>query len=278
MSPIATARRTAIAAAASCLIGPSRPRRTPPRPPGPSAHPPYTAVDNVPYAPLNAISAVSASNVWAVGQSSGTPLIDQYNGSSWSQSTLPSGPCSVFEADCNLTGVSGNSASNVIAIGSGTIPTSAGWRGRDARVPVERLGLAGADRAEQHPQHRHGAHPGILAHRRVGGRDRSQRVGHGVGGRGGELERQHLDPGCHAVLHHGEPDRQRDLRRLGQRHLGRRRDGDARLHRRAEDVRDPALQRLGVDAGDRAGPEPGCSMSTRSRRPTPGPSRPTARC
>ena len=37
------------------------------------AHPPYTAVDNVPYAPLNAVSAVSAANVWAVGQSSGTP-------------------------------------------------------------------------------------------------------------------------------------------------------------------------------------------------------------
>jgi hypothetical protein len=92
------------------------------------AHPPYTAVDNVPYAPLNAISAVSAGDVWAVGQSSGTPLIDNYNGSSWSQSSLPSGPCSVFEADCNLTGVSGTSASNVIAIGNGTIPTSSGWQ------------------------------------------------------------------------------------------------------------------------------------------------------
>ncbi|HXW46484.1 MAG TPA: hypothetical protein VEL03_16970 [Streptosporangiaceae bacterium] len=92
------------------------------------AHPPYTAEDNVPYAPLNAISAISSSNIWAVGQSSGTPLIDHYNGSSWSQSTLPSGPCSLFEADCNLTGVSGSSASDVIAIGNGTIPTSSGWQ------------------------------------------------------------------------------------------------------------------------------------------------------
>ncbi len=91
------------------------------------AHPPYTAVDNVPYAPLNGIAAITASNVWAVGQDSGTPQINHWNGSSWSQSRLPSGPCSVFEADCVFTGVSGDSASDVIAVGQGTIPTSSGW-------------------------------------------------------------------------------------------------------------------------------------------------------
>jgi hypothetical protein len=91
------------------------------------AHPPYTAVDNVPYAPLEGITAVSASNVWAVGQDSGTPQINHWNGSAWSQSSLPNGPCSLFEADCVLTGVSGDSASDVIAVGQGTIPTSAGW-------------------------------------------------------------------------------------------------------------------------------------------------------
>jgi hypothetical protein len=91
------------------------------------AHPPYTAVDNVPYAPLNAITAISANNVWAVGQDSGTPQINNWNGSSWSQSSLPNGPCSVFEADCALTGISGDSASDVIAVGQGTIPTSSGW-------------------------------------------------------------------------------------------------------------------------------------------------------
>ena len=91
------------------------------------AHPPYTAVDNVPYAPLNAISAVSATSVWAVGQSSGTPLVDHFNGSSWAQSTLPSGPCDTFEADCNLTGVSADSASDAIAVGNGTFAGSAGW-------------------------------------------------------------------------------------------------------------------------------------------------------
>jgi len=91
------------------------------------AHPPYTAVDNVPYVPLTAISAISATNVWAVGQDSGTPQINHWNGGKWSQSALPSGPCSVFEADCVLTGVSGDSASDVITIGEGTIPTSSGW-------------------------------------------------------------------------------------------------------------------------------------------------------
>src|SRR5580698_7344815 len=88
------------------------------------AHPPYTATDNVPYVPLNAITAISASNVWSVGQDSGIPQIDHWNGGSWSQSSLPSGPCSVFEADCALTGVSADSASDVITVGEGTIPTS----------------------------------------------------------------------------------------------------------------------------------------------------------
>jgi hypothetical protein len=134
MSPIATARRTFIAArraavgvaAIALLAIPATANAASTT--WTVSHPPYTPVDNVPYAPLNAVSAISASNVWAVGQSSGTLLLDHYNGSSWSQSTLPSGPCSVFEADCNLTGVSGASASNVIAIGDGTIPTSSGWQ------------------------------------------------------------------------------------------------------------------------------------------------------
>jgi hypothetical protein len=91
------------------------------------AHPPYTATDNVPYAPLNAITAISATKAWTVGQDSGSPQINFWNGSKWSQSSLPSGPCSVFEADCVLTGISGDSAGDVITIGEGTIPTSSGW-------------------------------------------------------------------------------------------------------------------------------------------------------
>ncbi len=129
MRPIGTIATAAVAAAAAGLALTVLPAAANAASSGWSvAHPPYPAVDNVPYAPLNAISAVSASNVWAVGQSSGTPLIEHDNGSSWSQSTLPSGPCSVFEADCNLTGISASSAGNVIAIGDGTIPTSSGWQ------------------------------------------------------------------------------------------------------------------------------------------------------
>jgi hypothetical protein len=126
MSPIAIASRTAIAAAAVALL--AIPAAANAQTTWTAAHPPYTAVDSVPYAPLTAVSAISASNVWAVGQDSGTPLLDHYNGISWSQSTLPSGPCSLFEADCTLNGVSGTSASDVIAIGDGTIPTSSGWQ------------------------------------------------------------------------------------------------------------------------------------------------------
>ena len=126
MSPIAIASRTAIAAAAVALL--AIPAAADAQTTWTVAHPPYTAVDSVPYAPLTAVSAISASNLWAVGQDSGTPLLDHYNGSSWSRSTLPSGPCSLFEADCTLNGVSGTSASDVIAIGDGTIPTSSGWQ------------------------------------------------------------------------------------------------------------------------------------------------------
>jgi len=125
MRPIVIVQRAAVLAAAAALAtipGMANAATT-----WSVAHPPYTAVDNVPYAPLNGITAISASNVWAVGQDSGTPQINHWNGTSWSRSALPSGPCSVFEADCVFTGVSGDSASDVIAVGQGTIPTSSGW-------------------------------------------------------------------------------------------------------------------------------------------------------
>jgi hypothetical protein len=79
--------------------------------------------------PLNAVTAISAGNVWAAGQDSGSPQIDYWNGSSWKQSALPSGECSVFENTCVLTGISGDSAGDVIAVGNGVInsDSSAGW-------------------------------------------------------------------------------------------------------------------------------------------------------
>ena len=61
MSPIAIASRTTIAAAALALL--AIPATANAQTTWTVAHPPYTAVDNVPYAPLNAISAISPSNV-----------------------------------------------------------------------------------------------------------------------------------------------------------------------------------------------------------------------
>ena len=95
------------------------------------AQPPFTTPlgDNVPFAPLYGISAISTKDVWAVGEVSGTPLTDDWNGTRWSRVALPSGPCSVFENDCVLTGVSGDSASDVVAVGNAIInsDSAAGW-------------------------------------------------------------------------------------------------------------------------------------------------------
>ncbi len=95
------------------------------------ADPPFTTPlgVNVPFAPLYGISAVSASDVWAVGEVSGAPLTENWSGSNWSSVALPAGPCSAFESDCVLTGVSGDSARDVIAVGDGIInsESAAGW-------------------------------------------------------------------------------------------------------------------------------------------------------
>jgi hypothetical protein len=91
-------------------------------------HPPFTSQSTVSYAPLAAVTATSASNVWAVGRADGANLIDHWNGSTWSSVALPPGPCDVFESDCQLTGVSASSASNIIAVGHATLnDNGAGW-------------------------------------------------------------------------------------------------------------------------------------------------------
>lgn len=91
------------------------------------SYPPYPAASSVPFAPLNSITAVSPNLALTVGESSGVALVDSWNGLRWTTSQLPSGPCSQFEADCALTGVSGDSASDVIAVGHGTVPSVTGW-------------------------------------------------------------------------------------------------------------------------------------------------------
>ena len=93
------------------------------------SNPPFQATSNVPFAPLQGVSAISAGNAWAVGRDDGAPLTEHWNGSKWSSVALPAGPCSVFENDCQLTGVSADSASDAIAVGNGVLNSnsSAGW-------------------------------------------------------------------------------------------------------------------------------------------------------
>ena len=104
---------TAVASAATWSVG----------------YPPFQATSNVPFAPLQGVSAVSASNAWAVGRDDGAPLTEHWNGNNWSSVALPAGPCSIFENDCQLTGVSADSASDAIAVGNGVLNSnsSAGW-------------------------------------------------------------------------------------------------------------------------------------------------------
>jgi hypothetical protein len=92
------------------------------------AHPPFTAQSNVPYAPLASVSAVSTSNVWAVGRSDGTVLTEHWNGATWSAVGLPAGPCDVFESSCQFTGVSADPAGDVIAVGTATLNANGGWQ------------------------------------------------------------------------------------------------------------------------------------------------------
>jgi len=72
---------------------------------------------------LNSIAAISASNIWAVGNIpaagalSHTGLVMHYDGSGWTQVTVPAPTAS---ADWQLTDVTATSASDVWAVGYGT--------------------------------------------------------------------------------------------------------------------------------------------------------------
>jgi hypothetical protein len=90
-------------------------------------HPPFTAQSNVPYAPLASVAAISATNVWAVGRNDGFMLTEHWNGQRWSSTGMPAGPCGNFESNCNLTGVSADSASDVIAVGTAVLNMPGGW-------------------------------------------------------------------------------------------------------------------------------------------------------
>lgn len=81
----------------------------------------------MPYAPLASVSAISATNAWAVGRDDGSVLTEHWDGRKWSPAGLPSGPCDVFESSCQFTSVSADSASDVIAVGNGILNTYPTW-------------------------------------------------------------------------------------------------------------------------------------------------------
>ena len=119
-----TARRTAVGAAALALVCAGN---------GVAnaatwtvGHPPFSTVSGVPYAPLAGVSATSASDVWAVGRDDGASLTEHWNGHAWSSVALPAGPCDLFESDCQLTGVSADSPTDAVAVGTALLPTN-GW-------------------------------------------------------------------------------------------------------------------------------------------------------
>src|SRR4029077_1537033 len=62
---------------------------------------------------LNAVTAVSATDVWAVGGTDSADLIENFNGTSWSIVQAPSPPT----AHPSLSGISAVSSTDVFAIG-----------------------------------------------------------------------------------------------------------------------------------------------------------------
>ena len=91
------------------------------------AHPPFQTMSNVPFAPLYSVAPISATNVWAVGRDDGSMLAEHWNGAAWSSVAVTSAACSVFESDCQLTGVGADSASDAVAVGNGILNTYPTW-------------------------------------------------------------------------------------------------------------------------------------------------------
>jgi hypothetical protein len=94
---------------------------------GPVQDPPFAVTSNVPSAPLAGVSAISTSDVWAVGDDDGAMLAENWTGGQWSSVAMPAVSGTNADTNLRLTGVSGDSASDVIAVGNellGTTPSA----------------------------------------------------------------------------------------------------------------------------------------------------------
>jgi hypothetical protein len=85
-------------------------------------------IPSAPGTQLSAVTALSPTNVWAVGNTAGgrATLIEHFNGTSWSVVASPNAATgSVLDANA-LTGIAAASANDIYAVGFFADPTIAG--------------------------------------------------------------------------------------------------------------------------------------------------------
>ena len=71
---------------------------------------------------LTGIYAASPTDVWAVGGATGDPF-EHWNGTTWTGQGLPAGLCTEANNQCGVTSITGTSADNITADGTGIIDT-----------------------------------------------------------------------------------------------------------------------------------------------------------
>ena len=71
---------------------------------------------------LTGVYAASPTDVWAVGNPAGDQF-EHWNGTSWTGQGLPAGLCTAAGNQCSVSFVTGTSARNITAVGSGDIQT-----------------------------------------------------------------------------------------------------------------------------------------------------------
>ncbi len=186
---------------------------------------------------LNAVSAVSATDIWAVGSQNASnddvaPLTENFNGTSWSVVAAPT-PAGASGAE--FTGVSAVASNNVWAVGE-----SFSTQRRQRREREYAAGRALQRHILEHPDDAGDRRQAQCGDRRLGHR----RLGRGRHG----LRRPHRELQWHDLEHRPGPITahlrsvlERDLGGLEHRHLRRRR------RRERQFPASPAIQRYDVE-------------------------------